>query len=222
MAIHTLIQHRLKTILVAYIAFFSLSSYAEVPRFEVLGVFAGTTLEQASSKLMSEFPPEDKLATLFPESKFTNYSAYRCQDKGDKHYCSGRMVEYDLNSKMIRSENLSLNFTQDKKLFLISHNYVARIADNYEQCKPRLNDYLAQLTTRYGIPTDSYDRQPVRVGNESDHYGNFVLWKSGENKDQVSVSIGCSKNGKLLKAVSVQAYSIRYSSAKPTVKAAIR
>ena len=213
---------RLKSTLTLTVTFLSLSAYSEIPRFEVLGVSAGTPLEQASSKLANEFPPEQKLATLFPESKFTNYSAYRCKDKGDSHYCSGQLVEYDLNSNMIRSEDLSLNFAQDKKLFLISHNYVARIADNYDQCKTQVNDYLNELSVKYGAPTDSYDRQPIRVGNNSDHYGNFILWKSDSSKDQVSVSIGCTKNGKFLKTVSVQAYTIKEALAKPITKTVIR
>lgn len=195
----------------------------DIKTFDVMDVTVGVKLDSTVDRLSNEFPPESELSRLFPDSKFVNYAAYRCQDYGRQYGCTGKLTEYTAESQMVRSEYLTLSFTENKTLYQINQKYIGRVADNYSQCKEKLTDYKNQLISKYGQPSFMEDPRHVRTDSYTDDYGVSATWNdSAQPNDRVKISIGCTKGGKFLKQLIVQADSIKDADKKKTTTAGIR
>lgn len=196
----------------------------EIEQFEVLGAKVGDQAEALEPNLKPLFPPVEQAQAEHPDSKFANYFPYDCRDYGRNYGCEARASEYNRgNNQLIRIEHLSLGFTPSKKLHQVTHSLITRVANDYETCKGEVAKYRQKLVSQVGKPTYTYDRQPIRVGRESDHYGLSLNWVDSTNADDmVFLSLGCTEGGKFLKELSIQAPSVANAEKPKTVTGTIR
>lgn len=204
-----------------------LSAYShafDIKQFEVLGSKIGDQADALEPNLKPLFPMVEQAKAQNPDSRFENYFPYDCKDNGRNLGCEARVTEYNkASNQLIRIEYLSLVFTPSKKLHQVTHSLITRVANDYETCKGEVTKYQQKLVSQVGEPTYAYDRQPIRVGRESDHYGLSLNWVDSTNADDmVFLSLGCTEGGKFLKELSIQAPSVANAEKPKTVTGTIR
>ncbi|WP_096087227.1 hypothetical protein [Agaribacterium haliotis] len=196
----------------------------EIESFEVLGIKVGDSIEVVESKIAPLMPDQETKEADNPESIFPyNYDKFTCgKIEVGKYSCTGSYYEKSKETNsFLRDEKFKSVFNDKGELYMIRHDYTAKVADDYESCKKIVSEYIAGLVKMSGKYSDTFDKRSMSSVKYTDHYANSYYWYDSRNKkDNVSLMVGCSQDGGLMKELSI--YAPSYKAKKKPVKAEIR
>lgn len=173
----------------------------EIESFEVLEIKVGDSIEVVESKITPLIPDEETKKAENPNSEFSNYNKLSCGQRVGKQTCRGSYYERTIEPrKFLRTEDFNAVFNDKGELYSMTHNYAAKVADDYESCKKMVSEYIAGLVKMSGKYSDTFDKRSMSGGKYTDHYANSYYWYDSRNKkDSVSLMVGCSQDGGLMK-----------------------